>query len=145
MNDQTYLDSGFNSYFQREIVPANSQQEGEDVSAFDFESRLQGILLNKVVGGSFTSADGRVIVDLENNVIQVSDGNVERVRLGKLQDDSYGILIKDHNDNTLLQIAGSKNIIQSPTTNLQLDFDEERILVKDIGGTPRALIGKGDF
>ena len=97
------------------------------------------------ITGVLSSQDGRIKIDLDNNTIIISDGVEERVRLGELSDDSVGLLIKDVNGNVLMQISGDTNIIQSSNKHIQLDFFEERLLIKDQSNTPRVLIGKGDF
>ena len=81
-------------------------------------------------------------MNLDEDTFIVTDGVVERVRLGKQTDGSYGLLIKDENDNILMQITGTKNLLQSPSTNLSIDFNEEQLLIKNDGGTPIILLGK---
>jgi len=140
MNDQTYLDSGFNNYFQREVVPnsGNSSQ----VSQFDFETNYIGLSANQIASGIMASANKRLSMDLDGESFVASDGVVQRVRLGRLEDGSYGLLIKDKNDNTLMQISGETNFLKSPNGRLEMNFDNTQILVKDTGDNVVALIGE---
>ena len=136
----SYTDLGFDNFFSRELVPQTESNKTE----FDFASEVQGLSLDQVRGGAMRSSTGRMVVNLEDETMTISDGSIDRVVLGKIEDGTYGLIIRDNVGTELMRI-GNINLIQSPSGNLQLDFDEERILVKDQGGTPRVLIGKGDF
>lgn len=94
------------------------------------------------INGIVQSQSGRVKIDLDNNAFIISDGTTERIRLGKLLDDSIGLLIQDINGNKLMQISGDTNLIQSSSAHMQLNFNDETLIVTDEGGTPIVLIGK---
>mgnify|MGYP001587424957 FL=1 len=133
----SYIDIGFTvNLIRSDLLPA----EGEVLDPLAFEQLAPEFSGGKLTG-ILSSQDGKVKINLDENFIVISDGTEERARLGKLPDGSYGILIKDKSGNKLFEF-GSINLIQAPSGNLQMDFDEERILVKDVGGTPRVLIGK---
>ncbi len=137
----SFLDIGYDEFFSRSLIPED-QDTNRELSSFDFASQVQGMSFDEVVGGVVRSNNGNLLIDLTNNSIIITDGRVQRVRLGQQEDGTVGFLVKDENDNELIRITGETNIIQSPTTNLQIDLDEERILVKDETGTPRVLVGK---
>lgn len=130
-----YTDIGYNQWLTREenissqqFDPAQVEQMIPEMSA----SKLSGFI---------KSQNGLLQMDLDNNSFVVTDGVVERVRLGKQNDGTYGLLIKDNNDQVLMQI-GETNLIQSPDGSLLIDFDNTQLLVKDEGGTPIILLGK---
>lgn len=134
----SYLDVGFNeNLIRQELLPDPSQQ----LDPLQFEQFAQEFSGSKLIG-LLQSRDGKITIDLDNNTIIVSDGVVERVRLGKLADDSIGLLIKDINGNVLMQISGDTNIIQSSNKHMQLNFKDETLIVTDEGGTPVVLLGK---
>jgi hypothetical protein len=132
-----YLDSGFNDFLLRPLEADYTEQVGLDSS-----SSYEKISGSQVKGDQIVSASKRLTMDLENETFTVSDGNVSRVELGKLSDGNIGLIIRDDQGNTLMQISGATNIIKSPNNALELDFNEERILVRDQGGTPVILLGK---
>lgn len=87
------------------------------------------------------SENGRTAVDLDNGSILFGDGLVDRVRLGKMDDGSYGLVIKDTEGNVLLNITGETNLIQSKTGKMQIDLTEEQARWYDELNL-RILIGK---
>jgi len=142
----SYLDIGFDENLSRIDPGANqTEQQPQELDPLAFERFTDVISGSKIQGGAISSPDGKVKVDLENGVFKVNNGLEDLVSLGILPDGSVGLLIKDNKGNILMQISSDKNIIQSPNEHFQVDFVEERILAKDAGGTPRVLIGKGDF
>lgn len=132
-----YEQAGFDGNL---IRPDNQMVAGQEIDPLAFEQLTQDISGSKL-SGFIKSQDGQLQMDLDNNSFMVTDGVVERVRLGQLLDGTYGLLIKDNNDQTLIQI-GSTNLIQSPDGSLLIDFDNTQLLVKDSGGTPIILLGK---
>ena len=139
----SYTDIGFDQFFQREIIP--STPDDRLISSFDFSSQVQNTSGDQIKGGLIQSQNQKVSLNLDKENFVISDGVNDRVTLGRLPDDSYGLLIRDEDGNILMQISGLTNLIQSPNGHFQVDFNEERLLAKDAGGTPRVLIGKGDF
>src|SRR3972149_5908345 len=103
----SYLDLGFSENLSIATIGS-----GDQLDPLAFEQFTQEISGSKL-SGLLQSQDGRVKVDLDNNTIIISDGIVERIRLGKQSDDSYGFLLKDQNGNTLIQVGGNTNIIKS--------------------------------
>lgn len=132
-----YTDIGYNQFLTRD---ENFNNEITQFDPMEFEqaspefsgAKLQGII---------QSQDGRVRIDLDNNSIIISDGVVERVRLGKQSDDSYGIRVLNKAGNILMQFDDNRNLIQVGSQNVQLDFDNEYLLISE-GGVGKVLIGK---
>ena len=139
MNDQNYLDSGYDTYFQREVVPSSNNS---DISEFDFESNYVGLSANQIASGSMLSSNGRVSFDLDNENFIIRDGVVQRLRLGKLESGGYGLLIKNKDGNTLMEISDNTNVIKSSNGRLELNFDNTQILVRDLGDNVVTLIGE---
>lgn len=135
----SYIDSGFNRFLEK---PVRQETGFRELDAMDTEQLIGDISGGKIIGGLLRSQDGKTSVNLDTGAFVVNDGRVERVRLGKQEDGTIGIVVRDDDDNVLIQITGETNFIQSPTGNLLIDFDEERVLVKDETGTPRILLGK---
>lgn len=130
----SWSDIGFNENLS--VAEIGSQQ----LDPLAFEQFTQEISGSKL-SGLLQSQDGRVKVDLDNNTIIISDGIVERVRLGKQADDSYGFILKDKSGNILIQFNDLVNLIQSPDTKLKLNFDNNNLTVSDDGGI-RVILGK---
>lgn len=137
--DTSYTASGYDEYFQKSIFP-NTSDSGS-INPFDFSSQYQGLSASQVIGGLLKSTNGRVRLDLDNEAFIVSDGLVERVRLGKQLDGSYGLLIKDANGNTLMQITGNTNLIQSFNKHMILNFIDENLTVSSDGENPLVIVG----
>ena len=128
---------GYNENLTRSENLPTDTQELDPLQFEQFAPEFSGSKLS----GVLSSQDGRVKLDLDNNTIIISDGVVERVRLGRQSDDSYGIIIKDKNGNTLMQFNDARQIIQVGSENVQIDFDNEYILISE-GGIGRVLLGK---
>lgn len=131
----SYLDLGFNE----NLSLANTVDQPQQMDPLAFE-QLTPQIPGAKLSGLIQSQDGRVKLDLDNNSLIISDGVVEAVRLGKLSDGTYGLLIKDKNGNKLMQM-GDINFIQSPTGAFKADFDAENITASE-NETPIALFGK---
>jgi|CXWL01.1.fsa_nt_gi hypothetical protein len=139
-----YRDAGYDQFFQKTLL-ALDPTGAQNTTAFDAASQIQNLPAEKLAGGTFSSKEGNITMSLDDGFISFKSNGVERVRLGNSPDIvGASLIIRDGLGNILMQISDDKNIIQSPSTNLQLDFNEERILVLD-NGLPRVLIGKGDF
>lgn len=136
----TYLDSGYNQYFQRNILGEASLDQ--DLTPFDRDISSEGFSGDRVVGGQMKSANGNVIINLDEGYISISSGGVERLRLGIFAEgDGTGLRVKDTSGKTLVKISEAGNFLQGASENLIFNFDEENIIVKD-NGLPRVLIGK---
>ena len=129
---------GYSEYLTREENLISSSQELDPLAFDNFAPELSGSKLT----GLIQSQDGRVKLDLDNNSLIISNGVVESVRLGKLDDGTYGLQIQDKNGNLLMRI-GDRNFIQSPTGAFKADFDAENITASE-NGTPLALFGRQD-
>ena|SRR3990167_8471932 len=135
-----YTDAGFDDYLLRPLTAGYTEQIGLDSS-----SSYEQISGSQVKGDAIVSINKRLNIDLQNDSFIITDGNINRIELGKLEDGTIGLIIRDDQGNSLMQISGAVNKIQSPNSHLELDFNEERILIKDEGGIPRILLGKGSF
>lgn len=133
-----YLDYGYNQYLQK----GGSTVPNSEVDPLQFEQFTQDVPGDKMFSGLVTSNDGKVVLDLENNVIRISDGAIDRVTLGSLPDNTIGILIKDDNGNIIMQVSGEVNFIKSSDGTLEYNFIDKRILMRDDDGTPRLIIGE---
>ena len=132
-----YTSLGFNDFLLRPLEASFTEKVGLDSSS-SFE-QISGL---QIKGDKITSLNKSLSLDLENNSFTVRDGDVNRVEMGKLSDGSIGLIIRDNQGNVLMNISGTVNKITSPTGNLEVDFNEERILIKNEGGIPTVLIGK---
>jgi hypothetical protein len=137
----TYLDSGFNQFFQRQLGSSLTGGSGS-ISQYDFESQYLGLSANQIKSGVLSSRDGNLSLDLDEGIFIVTDGAVERIRLGKTEDGSYGLIVRDESGNTILQFTGDVNIIKSPDNSLELNFDNTQIIVRSVAGLIKVLIGK---
>lgn len=133
----SYLDSGFNDYLQREIMPPTNS-----LTSIDIDSLFEGIDASKIFSsGPIKSSDGRLAWDLEQNSYVVSDGQGERVRLGKMENGEYGLRIKDQNGNVLMNITGVENILQSSDGKMIIDFIKANIRIFDDHNL-RTIVGR---
>jgi hypothetical protein len=139
-NSNNYLGSGYNQYFQKQVIPLPPSPS--ITSPFDFSSQFNSFGANQIGTGSMKSNNNHLTLDLDNEAFSVSDGSQERVRLGKLQDGTYGITIKDQNGIQLLNLSGNNNTISSSDGSLILDFTNTQLLIKDQTGNTIVLIGK---
>lgn len=135
--NQDYTNLGYDITLTKS---ANLQQEGFiELDPLQFEQSTPEFSGSKLTG-LIQSKDNRIKLDLDNNTLIISDGVVERIRLGKQSDDSYGFILKDKNGNILLQFNDLGNLIQSPDQNSKLDFDNNNYTVSE-NGIPRLIIG----
>lgn len=133
-----YLDAGYSNLLSREILPSNT--EGYDPLAFDYET--QEISGQKIQGGVLQSEGGKSQLNLEKDYFAVSDGTQDIIRLGVQEDGSIGLVIINRDGQELLRFTGDKNYLKSPNANLEMNFDDVQIIVRDDKGTPVGLIGK---
>lgn len=112
-----------------------------DMDPLQFEQFAPEFSASKLTG-SLKSQDGKVELDLDGEKLIITDGVIERVRLGRQSDDSYGLIVKDINGNTLMQITGDINFIQSSNGRTKLDFVANKLTIKEVGGLTRVVIGE---
>ena len=132
-----YTQLGYDISLTRSDNLISNTQELDPLAFESFAPEISGSKLT----GFVKSQDGRLQLNLDENYLVITDGVVERIRLGKLADGSYGLLIKDNNAKNLMQV-GDINFIQSIGEVFKLDFEEEQILIKDQGGRVVLLLGK---
>lgn len=118
----TYLDENFETNMER-VIDLGSPTEYSDI---DFDAIIDSISASKILGGTMASNDGRTSLALDDGTFLSSDGLIDRVRLGKMDDGSYGLIIKDREGNVLFNITGETNLIQSKTGKMQIDLTEEQ-------------------
>ena len=120
----------------------NLQQEGfQELDPLQFEQFAPELSGSKLTG-IVKSQNGKLELDLDGEKLVITDGVIERVRLGKQTDDSYGLVIKDINGNILMQITGDINFIQSSNQRTKLDFVANKLTIKEEGGLTRVVIGE---
>lgn len=138
-----YQDIGFDEFLQR----SDSLNSGptDQLDSLQADTYLQELSGSKIAGGLISSPDGRLKIDLENNVFKVNNGVTDLVSFGVLEDGSVGLLIKNGDGKALMQVSETTQFIQSPNQHFLIDFIKEYLLSKDEKGLPRALFGKGDF
>jgi len=136
----SYLDSGFNRFFSRDIAPLESDG---DTSVYDFDSKFDGLSADKLTGGIFRSQNGDIEFDLVEGRFIVKSNGTERLRLGNLSDGGAGMVILDLNGKEIFRISDDKNFIKSPDGATEVDFDGNRITVRegDDTGPIRVLLG----
>lgn len=135
----SYIDIGYDENLNL-IEDSPVQDQGIDPQAFEnFTDAISG---SKIQGGILTSPDGKVKLDLETGAFIVNNGVQELVRFGILPDGNVGLLIKDQNGNTLLNVNGNNNLIQSATGKMILDFVAENFSVFDDANLRVVKLGK---
>lgn len=135
---QTYLDVGYSDYLTREIPVGTDSKRLTEIDADQNSPDQSG---SKIRGGVIESNDGTTSFDLERGTMYI--GN--QIILGKLPDGTIGIIIKDKDGNELIHVSEAVNIFKSSKGNMKLDFIEQQLIVYDETGTPRVLVGKGNF
>jgi hypothetical protein len=130
-----YTDIGFSNLFEKEVPASN------DPSTLDLDAQIETLSGEKVRGGTMSSNDGRTQLGLDSGTYVVNDGVQERLRLGQMEDGSYGIRIKDKDGNVLMNITGDNNQIQSASAKMQIDLSAEQLRFYDETNL-RIIIGK---
>ncbi len=134
----SYLDSDFTASLQRDLFPGPTI-----LSSLDLDAVTSSLDASKIASnGPINSADRTSVFDLNAGTYTVNDGTVERIRLGRMDDGSYGLIIKDKDGNIILNITGDNNLIQSSNGHMQLDLLAEQLRVYDEANL-RILLGKG--
>lgn len=133
----SWNDIGYTENLIREDFEVEQDQQ---IDPLAFEQNTPDFSGSKLTG-LIQSQNGKLQMNLDENYFFVTDGVQERARLGKLEDGTYGILIKNQEGKELLKF-GDKNIIKSPDDSLELNFDETQLIVRNEGGTPLVLLGK---
>lgn len=121
----SYLDNDFNVFLDKFYQPSSS------ITALDFDADVESFDASKVVSGILRSTDGRTAVDLDKSLFSVNDGLIDRVEVGKFDDGEYGLRIRDREGNILVDITGTKNLLQSADQKMQLDLTDKQFRVFD--------------
>lgn len=144
MNDQPtqsnngYLDIGYDQFLTRDTSGIDPSQASLALSAANYSTPTTG---DQIQSGIISSKDGKLLIDLTNDTIIISDGTQNRVTLGTLDDGSTGMVLKDQNGNIIMQISNTTNLIQSASQNFQIDLTNEQLLVLN-NGIAQILLGK---
>lgn len=93
----SYLDIGFTENLLREETLPDQTQQLDPLQFDQFAPEFSGSKLT----GLLQSQTGKLQVDLDNDVIIISDGVQERGRFGRQSDGTYGVIIRDKNGNIL--------------------------------------------
>jgi hypothetical protein len=130
-----YTDIGFSSLMEREIPPST------DPSSIDLDAQIETMTAEKIRGGVLSSQDSRTQIGLDSGTYIVNDGVRERIRIGLMEDGTYGFRIQDKDGNQIMNINGENNIMQSVTGKMQIDLTAEQLRFYDENNL-RILIGK---
>jgi hypothetical protein len=139
----SYTDLGYDDFLDRSI-----SETSNELSDFDVNSLLGKVSGNEISStGIIRSQEQRVSFDLDKELFSVNDGTIDRVLLGKFDDGEYGLRIFDRDNNRILDITGTSNVIKSSDEKMTIDLTNNNIIVRDETNTPRVLIGfrKGAF
>ena len=93
-NDKTYKDFGYDEYFRRPLF-----ERQPILSTQDVDYTIPNISSSRLSGGAFETKNGTLKIDLENNIIKMSDGITE---LLSIDADKKRIVIKDKDGTTLI-------------------------------------------
>lgn len=137
----SYLDKGYDENLIR-IEPASQQQSQQELDPLQMDSFTDQISASKLQGGAMISPDGKIKLDLDQGFFLVSDGVQELVRFGVLPDGTTGLLIKDGQGNTLLQVSQGVFLMQSSDKAMSIDLIAAQLLVRDAQQRVRVLLGK---
>lgn len=130
-------DLGYDQYFDKSVV-----SKTETVSSLDADVLWEGIGGNQVLSdGNISSSDGSMNMNLSSSQFSISDGVTDRTVMGKFPDGTYGLRITDRNGNTMFNISGEGNVIQSANGKIKIDLDNNQIIISD-ENNERILIGE---
>lgn len=121
-----YLSAGYNDFLLRPLEAGFVEQVGLDSSS-SFE-QISGL---QVKGDKIISSSKNLTLDLQNDSFIVKNGDFKRVEMGKLFDGTVGLIIRNEKDNVLVNISGETNKISSPSGNFEIDFNEEKLTLKN--------------
>ena len=133
-----YLEVGYDQFLSKNPYPSSA----EGVDPLQFDQDTPEISGSKIQGGLLQTQDGKTALNLEQGYFRVNDGAQEVIRLGVQEDGSIGLLIKNRDGNELLKFTGDTNFLKSPGENLELNFDNVQLLVRDDGGNVKVLVGR---
>jgi hypothetical protein len=121
----SYLDNGFDLFLDKTSPPSG------EVSAIDQDAITDSISGSKISSGTISSNDGRSNLNLDDSLYSVSDGLVNRVEMGQFDDGEYGLRIRDRDGNLLIDITGTRNLLQSADGKFQIDLTDKQLRVYD--------------
>ncbi len=142
----SYLDTGFNQYLQRNLFLASPMVTpmGSGATSQGIEDVLaQGILADQITGGQFKSKDGSVILNLEEGYISITASGQEKLRMGNVGDGISGLVVFGADGRVIVKLTDKDNFIRSPDGCTAIEFDLNRITVRenDETGPVRVLLG----
>lgn len=132
----SYEDLGYTPFLTRQ-----EETSFDVISPSDVNEVIPELSASKLQGGVLSSKSGAMSVDLEKDAWIVSDGTVEIVRAGVLEDGTIGLQIKDAEGNTLMKVTNDEMYLQSSDESLKTDYVAAQILAQE-NKIPVALFGK---
>jgi hypothetical protein len=134
----SYQSIGYDEFLTR--IDDSSQLSAEmDASMFD--NAVSDISSSKIQGGALISNSGKLFIDLENDVIRISDGSLDLINLGVLSDGSTGLELKDQNGTTIMKFTTSAQFLQAADKKMLVDFIKGYLLVKNDFEVPIVVLG----
>ena len=94
MRNKTYLDRDYNEYFRRPLFKRQPVMTTQDVDYI-----IPDISSSRLSGGAFETKNGTLKIDLENNIVKMSDGITELLNIDA---EKKRVVIKDKNGTILI-------------------------------------------
>lgn len=135
-----YTDIGFTNTLERQ--ESTSQQQSRELDSSQADLYLPEVTADKIVGGILQSVNGVIKIDLDNEVVTISDGGGSINEIGVLEDGTIGFLIKDKDENVIAKFTNTEMILRSKLGVLYTDFIAEQELTVDEAGIPITLRGR---
>lgn len=124
-----YITSGYDSFLSKEIPTASQNQEFDPLQVEQFTQEISG---SKVQGGVFSSISNHLIIDLENEIIRINDGIVDKITLGKIAENTFGLLAKDNTNKEIMRIDNDGLSISNGKLSIKNSNNEEIISNKGL-------------
>lgn len=139
-----YQQLGYDIFLQKADPWRAPMQPGQmqQLSSIDFENFTPDISASKIQGGILTSPDGTVQFDIDKGMLRITDGIQDIISLGKLDDGSIGLVIKNKSGNEVMRVTTNTILLQSGNQHMVLDFNAETLTVNDDFLIPVVLLGK---
>jgi hypothetical protein len=134
-----YTDIGFDENLNR--IEATPDQSAQALDPLQFDTFTQQISASKLQGGIISSPDGKTQIDIDQGIFKVSNGVQDLITLGILPDGNVGLLIKNNDGQTLMQVSGDVNFIQSANGFMKIDMTNEIIKILNEAGIPVVELG----
>jgi hypothetical protein len=120
----SYLDNNFDPFLEK-------ISDSFTPTTVDQDALIESLNASKLNSGVVQSVDKRTSMDLDNSLYTVNDGLINRVEMGQFDDGEYGLRIRDRDGNLLIDITGTKNLLQSADGKFQIDLTNKQLRVYD--------------